>query len=514
MRVYLIAPKPDFNSGDTENNSILNTIGFKSPQVMVAAASITSIAAWFPPETDLVLCDELIDPVDLDDPADLVGISINVAQVERGLELAAAFRAKGRTVVLGGPHVSLAPEVFEGRADCLIKGEFEPVANSFIDDLFGAGLKPSYSGGKADLSTQPVPRWDLYPNHRALSGVVQTSRGCPFSCNFCDVIQYLGRVQRHKPDDKVIAEIQLLYDHGYREIQLSDDNFTVYRSRSKQLLKAIAKWNSQPERETVGFYTQLSVDVARDPEVLELCNAAGLRRAFIGLETDNEEALKDSGKRQNLKVNLIDETTKILQGGVALRSGLIVGFDHDTTECFERQFNFAQALPIVGYNVTVLVAPVSTPLYDDMKAAGRLVEAADDVLSVGGTSLTNIIPRNMTRAELAEGRDWLKSAILDPENAVQRFEHFARVLAAPVLPPLKTRTRSADDPFLELVSLLARDKPARRLIDFVRDIESERPEISGDLMASLATYLNEYAADRGVSAFKTKNPRHRTYAAR
>ncbi len=496
MRVYLIAPKPDFDS--EEKNTVLNTIGFKTPQVMVAAASVASIAAWFPKETDLRLCDELIDPVDFDDPADVIGISINVAQVKRGLELAALFRAQGKTVVLGGAHVSLAPHIFEGHADCLIKGEFEPVAQAFMDDLFGDGLKPSYSGGKADMSTQPIPRWDLYPNHRALSGVVQTSRGCPFSCNFCDVIQYLGRVQRHKPDENVIAEIQVLYDHGYREIQLSDDNFTVYRSRAKQLLRAIAVWNSAPGRETVGFNTQLSVDVARDPEVLELCNKAGLRRAFIGLETDNEDALKDSGKRQNMKVNLIEETTKILHGGVALRSGLIVGFDHDTLACFERQFSFAQALPIVGYNVTVLVAPYSTPLYDEMKAAGRLIEDGDDVLAVGGDSITNIAPANMTRAQLAEGRDWLKSSILAPENAAIRFEHFARALASPVLPPLKVRATNAHHPFMELIALLASDKQARRLIDLVRDLERTRPEIGPDLMAALANYLNEYATDRGI----------------
>lgn len=494
MRVYLIAPKPDFKSDDA--NSILNTIGFQKPLVMVAAASIASIAAWFPKDTDIRLCDELVEPVDPDDPADVVGISINVAQVERGLELAAAFRARGKTVVLGGAHVSLAPHIFEGKADCLIKGEFEPVAQEFMDDLSGPGLKPSYSGGKADLSTQPIPRWDLYPNHRAMSGVVQTSRGCPFSCNFCDVIQYLGRVQRHKPDENVIAEIQVLYDHGYREIQLSDDNFTVYRARTRKLLTAIAAWNSQPGRETVGFNTQLSVDVARDPETLGLCNQAGLRRAFIGLETDNEDALRDSGKRQNLRVNLVSETSRILQGGIALRSGLIIGFDHDTVDCFERQFSFAQALPIVGYNVTVLVAPYSTPLYDEMKKAGRLIETSDDNLAVGGNSITNIEPAQMTRVQLAEGRDWLKAAILDPEHAAVRFEHFASVLAAPVLPPLKIGATTASNAFRELITLLARDKPVRRLNGLVRDLERTRPEISGDLMAALMQYLNEYAADR------------------
>lgn len=495
MRVYLIAPKPEFNS---DNAMELSSIGISKPYAYTAAAGITSIAAWFPDGTEIRLCDEIIEPVDFDDAADLIGISINVSQYEHGLEIAAEFRKRGKQVVLGGAHVSLAPHLFKDKADCLVIGEFESVAPAFMDDLCGDGLKPSYQGGKADLATQPIPRWDLYPNDRAILGVVQTSRGCPFECNFCDVIQYLGRAQRHKPSKNVIAEVQFLYDLGYRDISLSDDNFTVYRSRTKQLLVDLAAWNSAPDRETVQFVTQMSIDIARDDDMLELCNKAGMRQAFVGIESDNQESLKESGKRQNLHIDMVEQVSKIVRAGIGIRGGLMVGFDHDDLSCFERQFQFAQSMPIIGFNVASLAAPFSTPLYDDMLKAGRIVDNDDHSTIVSGSSYTNLIPAQMSRKELAEGRDWLKSAVLAPENVMVRFEHFARVLGAPHLKQAKHADSGRTKPFAELMMLMLRDRGARKVINLVRDLAAERPEISHDLTSMLGGYLNEYAADRGL----------------
>ena len=240
MRIYLISPAPDFGSRALNDDC---AIGFSKPYAMNAAAGIATVAAFFPDEMEIRLCDEIVEAVDYDDPAEIIAISMNVAQAPRGVEMARRFRKQGKTVVFGGAHVSLAPQLFEGLADCLVVGEFEPVAAEFMADLQAGALKARYDGGKADLAASPKPRWDLYPNDRALAGVVQTSRGCPFDCHFCDVIQYLGRVQRHKPVEQVIEEVEALYELGYRQINLSDDNFTVYRQRTRALLSALAEWN-------------------------------------------------------------------------------------------------------------------------------------------------------------------------------------------------------------------------------------------------------------------------------
>jgi radical SAM superfamily enzyme YgiQ (UPF0313 family) len=427
MRFLLIAPR---SNAHTEY-SRLSAPGSALAVTRIAAASIATVAALAPPDFQVELCDEAIAPIDFDTAADVVGISANVSQAQRAIDIAATFRRRGKVVVMGGPHVSLAPELFEGRADCLVVGEFEPIAETVFADMRAGALQARYDGAKADLSRSPMPRWDLYPNERAVGGVVQTSRGCPFECSFCDVIQYLGRVQRHKDDAQVIAEIQNLYDHGYNFISLADDNFTVYRRRAKSLLRVIADWNGAAGRDYVMFATQMSIDAARDDELLALCNDAGLLNAFVGIETDDPESLKESKKRQNLHVDLAAQIRKLVARGLRVEAALMVGFDHDELTAFERRFAFAQALPVGSFNISVLVAPVGTPLYADMRAQGRIV--SDEVLAQfpSANLITNITPARMSRDELYVGAKWLVSKLMEPDNFYARIAAMSEILAPP-----------------------------------------------------------------------------------
>lgn len=500
-RIYLIAPMPVSADSQAADNTF---VGGQNRYVLVASSGIASIAAWFPQDADIRLCEEIVEPVDFDDPAEIIGISINVSQMARGLEIAREFRRRGRQVVLGGPHVSLAPELFEGEGDCLVIGEIEPIAQQFVADALSGTLAPVYQGGKADMNQMPSPRWDLYPNHLACSASVQTSRGCPFECNFCDVIQYVGRKQRHKSAENVISECQQLYDLGYRDIFLSDDNFTVYRRRSQELLQNLATWNNGPDHERVSFSTQVSVDLARDPELLQACNDAGLRHVFVGLESSDEEALEASKKRQNLKVDLRQECETITEAGLTIRAGLIVGFDTDDSSCFERQYRFAQSLPVVRHQVSVLVAPLATPLFAELEKAGRIVESRDYVTNVGMTKLTNFLPARMSRTELAEGYIWLRQALLDPDATIQRFETYARTLGAGSQnnTAMESGRRQAS-PMLDLIKFMVRDPGARRVIMAVREMAAERPEIEADIVSQLALYLNDYRQLGDSSAFSS-----------
>ena len=484
--------------GEAADNTLFAT---GNRYVLAASAGIASVAAWFPEDTDTRLCEEIVEPVNFDDPAGVVGISINVSQMTRGLEIAREFLRRGRRVVLGGPHVSLAPELFEGEGDCLVIGEIEPVAQQFVADALHGTLAPVYKGGKADMNQMPSPRWDLYPNHLALAASVQTSRGCPFECNFCDVIQYVGRKQRHKSAENVISECQQLYDLGYREIFFSDDNFTVYRRRSQELLQHLAAWNNGRDYGAVTFSTQVSVDLARDPELLEACSQAGLRYVLVGLETSDEEALKASKKRQNLKVDLRRECETITRAGLTIRAGLIVGFDTDDASCFERQFHFAQSLPVVGHHLSVLVAPIATPLYSELERAGRIVESRDYVTNVAMTKLTNFLPARMSRAELAEGYIWLRRALLDPQATIQRFETYARTLGADgrnYIAPRRANRQAS--PMLDLIKFMVRAPGARQVIMAVREMAAERREIEADIVSQLALYLSEYRQLQDPSA--------------
>ncbi len=513
MRVYLIAPLADFLGETLVNDKVLNT---DKRYALIAPASLVTVAALLGDRFEFRLCDEAIEDVDYADPAEVVAISVNVAQAARGIEMARRFRALGRTVIMGGPHVSLAPDVFDGVADCLVTGEFEPVAPQVAHDLLAGTLKPIYRGSQADLSLSPRPRWDLYRNDRAISGVIQTSRGCPFECNFCDVIQYLGRKQRHKPIDKVLAEAQDLYDHGYRLISLSDDNFTVNRRKSRALLEGLASWNGREGRDPVQFSTQASIDLARDPELIAMCNDAGLREIFVGIESSNEAALAEASKRQNLRRDLIADAAAIVSGGIMLLSGMMVGFDSDGLDCFDREFRFGMQLPVVNIRVTVLVAPVATPLFDQLKAEGRLYKDGSSDIFPGAGLWTNIDPRHMSREQLAEGAQWLVTSLYEPDNAIKRFTHMAKLLGAP---PDHLRATNSTALFgtgsagaLDLIRTSLRDPGARRVIEAVNELSKSRPEIARDLSSALAMYLNTYRSIKAGHTVPMPSRHHDTAA--
>ena len=277
----------------------------------------------------MTICEEYVEEIDFDVDADFIGVTGKVIQGQRMNEVADEFRRRGKTVLIGGPHASLSPEAVRDHCDILIIGELESIAEDFFSDLENGNWKSEYVADKPDLSTSPLPKFHLYPNDRALSGCVQTSRGCPFECEFCDVIQYLGRAQRHKMVEQIITELDVLYDIGYRAVFLADDNFTVYRKRAKAVLRALADWNASRKDGPVAFHTQVSIDAARDPEIMRLCGEAGLTRVFIGIETPNEESLRETGKRQNVGINLVDQIQVFLDHGISVTGGMIVGFDHD-----------------------------------------------------------------------------------------------------------------------------------------------------------------------------------------
>jgi radical SAM superfamily enzyme YgiQ (UPF0313 family) len=491
MRLLLIAPWSYAYGDETRLPTALGDVGV----AWLAPASIATVAALAPSDFRVSLCDETVEPVDFDAAVDAVGISANVSQVRRAIAIAGAFRARGKVVIMGGPHVSLAPEAFEGHADCIVVGEFEPIAETVFADLRNGTLKSRYDGSRADLCGSPAPRWDLYRNDRAVSGVVQTSRGCPFECNFCDVIQYLGRVQRHKDNAQVIAEVQNLYDLGYNSIVLADDNFTVYRKRAKALLRALAAWNGAEGRDYVVFATQVSIDAARDQELLALCNDAGLLHLFVGIETSDADNLKDSKKRQNLHVDLAAEVRKLVSHGLRVQAGLIVGFDHDDRSVFARQFEFAMTLPVPTFKTGVLVAPIGTPLYVDMQAAGRI--ANDDLLTQYSPAslVTNLTPARMSRDDLYIGTKWLVSKLFDPENFYIRLKAMSELLAPPPWERRGGRKRPLLRPDIaaalsQVRRTLSRSDP--RIVDVIQRtfaLMRDRPQARQGVGEALSHYL-------------------------
>ncbi|WP_424360472.1 radical SAM protein [Methylocystis parvus] len=413
--LYIINPAGDFPT--YFGGEVLGASGYPGGVMMADLASAT-VAAFAPADFRIRLCDEAVEPVDFDDASDFILVTGKVSQRLRMVAIADEFRRRGKTVVIGGPYASLSPARLRDHCDALVCGEIEEIADGFFADLAGRRLKDGYFGDKPSLGNSPRPRWDLYNNDRAMLGAVQTSRGCPFECEFCDVIQYLGRKQRHKPIGNVIAEIDALWKVGYRTTFLADDNFTAYRAHCKELLAAIAEWRRDKPME---FVTQISIDATRDDELLDMCVAAGLTQVFVGIETPNLESLRETGKRQNLKISLVDEIQKLVDRGMSVMGGMIVGFDHDGPGVFAQQYEFAMQTPIPIFSLGALMASEATPLYDRIQSEGRLLTGGVETQAVPWSS--NIQCMTMSMEELHHGMQNLCNALYAPAAFQERMLH-------------------------------------------------------------------------------------------
>jgi radical SAM superfamily enzyme YgiQ (UPF0313 family) len=412
VRIYLVNPGLQASFWSlTEAADITGKPGY------IPNLAPPTLAALTPSDVDVVICDETVEAVDLDMPCDLVGITGYVSQSRRMVELARMFRERGRLVAIGGPFASLSPERCRPHCDILFTGEAERTWPAFLEDFRARRHRACYDEAeKIDFALSPPPRIDLLRNDRYTIGVIQTSRGCPFECEFCDVIVYLGRRIRHKAVSQIIAEADTLYGYGYRSIFLSDDNFTVNRKKATEILTALRDWNRE-RAEPVIFSTQLSIDIVRDPDVVALCAAAGLNVAFVGIETPNKSALAEAKKRQNVGRDLQASIRELQSLGVCVQAGMIVGFDHDTTDVFREQFDFLQAANVPICSPGMLNAPARTPLEQRLRADGRLVDRPD----FDHYSQTNIVPKQMSVDELHHGTRWLLNRLYHPVHFTERL---------------------------------------------------------------------------------------------
>jgi len=479
--IYIINPKesaPFFFSSE-----VLQATGI-SRAPFLADLTTPTIAAFVPSDWSVRLADGRWQDIDLDCTADVIALTGKVSQRAEMKRLAEEFKRRGKLVIAGGPHVSLWPDDMRHHVDALIIGEMEDIAAKLFADIAAGTLEPEYRGGKPDLRNSPVPRWDLYPFDAKMTGQVQTSRGCPFECEFCDVIQYLGRKQRWKEPEQIIAELDVLYRLGSRDVMLADDNFTVVRRRARALLSSLAAWNAGRANGRMRFITQLSVDIASDSDMLGLAVEAGLDRCFIGIETPNEDSLNEVLKRQNTRRDLAAEVSKFVKAGILPLCGMIVGFDNDGPDIFARQEKFIASIPVPTVQLGMLVAPHGTPLYQRMLNENRLNE--DGYIGEGNLTDTNIMPSRMSIAELREGTRWLLNTVFAPQAWLARLAHFVE------LSPQNTNKRS-----LHLFSIVearlanhlaARGPEEAKLIASLEKLALQRPDLVSQIGYALIVY--------------------------
>ncbi len=463
---------------------------------LIASLSAATLAAFAPNDFVVSIIDEHIDSVNYDHDAEIIALTGFVNHVERVREHARIFKERGKIVMIGGPHASLSPDSFRDVCDILVQGEIEDIAQEIFNDLRAGTWKDTYIGNRPDLRKSPVPRWDLYPNERTLGGAVQTSRGCPYECEFCDVIAYLGRKQRHKDPAQVIRELDVLYRHGYRQVFLSDDNLTVNRRHARELLTAVRDWNASRTDGPVEFSTQASIDLTDNDDLMLLCAEARVRNIFVGIETPSEESLLGAKKHQNVGGDLVKKLDRLTEYGIMVMGGMICGFDTDTTEIFEEQYQFAMKTSIPIFSLGVLVAPVATPLYDRMMKANRIEENVADS-NVAAGFITNIRPTCMTLEQLHTGMHWLANRLYQPQAVLERVERFAanygKALPEETMARLRTtKMHSTKTPLLlpRVIQKLSSMNP--EISEFIQDIMTiiqGHPEIKLLITQALVQYF-------------------------
>jgi radical SAM superfamily enzyme YgiQ (UPF0313 family) len=328
--------------------------------------------------------------------------------------------------VAGGPYPSSSSDKIKG-VDHFVLNEAEITLGEFIRDYEnGEPLKVYSSDARPDLDLAPVPRFDLIDINIYTNMALQYSRGCPFNCEFCDIIEMFGRKPRTKSVEKFLQELDAAYETGYTgSLFIVDDNFIGHRRKVKELLRGISQWQEEkgyPFR----FFTEVSIDISQDNELLELMAGAGFDMLFIGIETPDAESLKHAQKGQNLKGNLLESVQRIQEYGLEVTAGFIVGFDTDKEDIFQRQIDFIQSAGIPVAMVGMLLALPNTQLYRRLKREGRLYERETHGNNTHELEL-NFKPK-MDEKVLVEGYNRIISEIYSPEKYFERsarlIEHF------------------------------------------------------------------------------------------
>jgi radical SAM superfamily enzyme YgiQ (UPF0313 family) len=424
MKVLLIYPKfPDTFW------SFTYALPFIGKKAAFPPLGLLTVAALLPDNYKKRLVDVNVDSLTDKDLlwADMAFVGGMAVQRKSAKQIIARCTASNLRVVAGGPLFTAEPGEF-GEVDHLVLDEAELTLPAFLSDLENGQLKKVYrASGFCDLSDTPTPSWDLVKMKRYASMNIQFSRGCPFKCEFCNVTALFGHRPRLKTPQQVMAELELIYATGWRSnIFFVDDNFIGNKQYLKtQLLPAIIEWRK--DKKGCVFFTEASINLADDPELLDMMVKAGFDSVFIGIESPDDACLTECHKTQNKNRNLLQNVKIIHHAGLQVMGGFIVGFDSDRPSIFQRQIDFIQKSGIVTAMVGMLQAPPGTRLFDRLLRENRVASAFSGD-NVDGT--TNIIPK-MGLDRLLDGYRSIMKQIYSPSNYYRRVRNFLKELKAP-----------------------------------------------------------------------------------
>ncbi|HSQ19460.1 MAG TPA: radical SAM protein [Blastocatellia bacterium] len=432
MKVLLVYPEfPDTYW------SFRHALSFEGKRSAFPPLGLLTVSAMLPESWERRLVDlnvRALKPADIQ-WADVVFASAMLVQKESLKQVVQLCNAARKRIIVGGPYVTTTLEELEG-ADHVVLGEAEETMPRLVRDLESDEALPVYHAPeRPQLSLTPIPDFKLANMKRYSAMSVQYSRGCPFNCEFCDIIEIYGRIPRTKSNEQMLAELEVLKASGWRgTVFIVDDNFIGNKKNVKLLLPHLADWQDRNGRPFT-FITEASVNLAEDDKLLDLMRRAGFNRAFLGIETPVEESLKEAQKGQNMRRNLLDSVKKIQSYGIEVMAGFIVGFDNDPEDIFERMTHFIRESAIPLAMVGLLTALPNTQLWRRLSGEGRLLGES------GGNNThsdLNFIPR-MDSTRLVEG---YKSILRSIYDAREYYDRALECLKRVSQPALKSQRRN------------------------------------------------------------------------
>jgi radical SAM superfamily enzyme YgiQ (UPF0313 family) len=418
MRILLVCPEyPDTFW------SFKHALRFVSKRAGQPPLGLLTVAALLPADWEKRLVDLNLRPLTDADLrwADLLFLGAMAVQEESAREVIERCNRVGTRVVAGGPLFTARPQEFPG-VDHLVLNEAELTLPPFLDDLRRGRAGRIYTTSAwADLTTTPLPVWELVDPRQYATMNIQYSRGCPFDCEFCDITVLFGRVPRTKSADQVIAEMEAIHRTGWRgHLFFVDDNFIGNRRKLKrEVLPRIIRW-MEDHGHPFSLGTEASLDLSDDPELLELMNRAGFEEVFVGIETPSAEGLEECTKIPNRNRDLVASVARLQGAGLQVQAGFIIGFDSDPPTIFDAMTRFIEESGIAVAMVGLLNAPVRSRLHRRLEAENRLLHG----FSGNNTDFSmNFLPR-MDPEELADGYRRVLRAVYSPRAYYRRVGRF------------------------------------------------------------------------------------------
>lgn len=440
--------------------SFKHALKFVSKKAAFPPLGLLTVAAMLPEEWEKKLVDMNVEKLDDSDIewADYVFISAMAVQSKSVKDVVARCREHDTKIIAGGPLFTTGYEEFEG-IDHFILGEAEVTLKPFLGDLEKGRAQYIYSSDdRPDISRTPVPMWSLIDMKHYSSMNLQYSRGCPFDCEFCDIVLLNGHTPRTKSKEQFIAEMDALYENGWRgSVFVVDDNFIGNKKKLKaEILPALIEWRNR-RKYPFALCTEASINLADDEELMKLMVSAGFDVVFVGIETPHDESLVECTKYQNQNRNLVESVKKLQQSGLEVQGGFIVGFDNDPESIFQTQIDFIQRSGIVTAMVGLLNAPTGTKLYHRLKNEGRILSS----FTGNNTDCSlNFVPK-MDIEKLVNGYQSIVSTIYSPQKYYERIRTFFSEYKPPRTKPGKVQKHQIKAFFKSMWYLGVREKGRR-----------------------------------------------------